>query len=144
LRLNSKFDRDLSEFRLKAFAMSKGTAIHMWEVIPEKFEHGEDVIDTKTGRQGQVRCTSWDKKQEQWRYCIDFKDIDDPEKYIPEPRLTRAPAQTRLDTGKKILYAPRKLKHQRRLPPYFRPVKHDRWYSDWQTRPLTKPMKNHQ
>jgi len=116
----------------------------MWEVIPAKFEHGEDVIDTKTGRLGQVRCTAWDKRLEQWRYCIDFKDIDDQEKYIEEPRLTRAPAQTRLDNAKTILYAPRKLKHQRRLPPYVRRVKRDRLYGDWYTRPLSKFMKNHQ
>jgi hypothetical protein len=142
LRFNSEFE--VPEFRLKAFALSKGTATHMWEVIPEKFEHGEDVIDTKTGRLGQVRCTRWDKKLEQWQYCISFKDIDDPEKYIPEPRLTRAPAQTRLDNTKKILYAPRRLKHQRRLPPYVKKTSKPDRFGDYFTRPLSKFMKNHQ
>ena len=108
------------EFSLKAYAISKGTCSHMWEVTPQQFEHGQDVIDRETGKQGQVRFTVWSPKLEGWLYCISRKDIDDPTKYVAEARLIKAPAQTRLDTRKTILYAPKKLKHQQRPSPYFR------------------------
>ena len=103
-----------AEFSLKAYAISNGTKSHLWEVTPQKFEHGEDVVDTKRGRLGQVIFTRWDAKLEGWRYCIRRKDIDNEGNHVPESDLAKAPAQTRIDNGKTILYAPRKLRLQLR------------------------------
>ena len=135
LRFGREFEEE--KFSLKAYVLSKGESSHMWEVTPEGFEHGEDVIVTKTGRLGQVQCTSWDPKLETWRYCIARKDADDVSLYIPESQLIGAPAQTRLDTGKTILYAPRKLKHQRRAP-RFRRDKGFNWFDYRSSDPLGK------
>jgi hypothetical protein len=137
LRLNSELE--FPEFRLKAFALSKGTKTHMWEVTPQAFEYGEDVIDTETGKLGQVRFIVWDCKHEIWLYCISRKDIDNEEAWVKESRLKRAPAQTRIDkAGKTILYAPRKLKHQQRLAPYVKRVSKLDRFGDYYTRPLSK------
>jgi len=87
----------------------------MSEVTPQAFEYGQDVIDTETGKIGQVRFIVWEIKREIWLYCISRKDIDDEESWVEESRLKLAPAQTRIDeTGKTILYAPRRLKPPRR------------------------------
>jgi hypothetical protein len=87
-------------------------------VTQQAFEHGEAVTDTRTDSHGQVRCATWDPRLEMWRYCISRKDIDDETKWPPECFLKRAPAQTRIDKkNAKILYAPRKLKHQQRSYP---------------------------
>jgi len=110
-----KLLEDETEFSAKAFTISKGTSCRMSEVTPQQFEYGQDVIDAKTGRSGQVRFIVWETKREVWLYCISRKDIDDEESWIEESRLQLAPAQTRIDeTGKTILYAPRRLKHQQR------------------------------
>ena len=133
---------DEPEFRLKAFAISKGTSCCMSEVTPQAFEYGQDVINTETGRIGQVRFIVWECKLEIWLYCISRKDIDDEESWVKESLLKLAPAQTRIDeTGKTILYAPRRLKRQQRLPAYVKkgtPIK-DRYSGErWLSRPLTQ------
>jgi len=96
----------------------------MSEVTPQAFEHGQDVIDTKTGRSGQVQFIVWEPKHEVWLYCISRKDVDDEERWVEESRLKAAPAQSRIDEkGKTILYAPRRLKHQQRSSSYVRRTK---------------------
>jgi len=118
-------------FSLKAYAISNGTSCHLWEVTPQKFEGGEEVVDTQRGRFGQVVFTTWDSKLESWRYCIRRKDIDNPERHVPESQLARAPAQTRIDNGKTILYAPRKFQHER-CPA----LKLDKRMERWLSKPL--------
>jgi len=109
-----RFQEDEERFSLKAYALSKGQHVHMSEVTAWKFEHGENVTDTHTGKHGQVHLRVWDGKLETWRYCISRKDVDDEDKYVVESHLVRAPAQTRIDTGKTMLYAPRRLRGQDR------------------------------
>ena len=104
----------------------------MAEVTPQKFEYGENVTDSLTGKHGQVHLIVWDAALEQWRYCISRKDVDNEDRYIKESQLVRAPAQIRIDTGKTILYAPRRLRQRRhRYSPFARrPTKADeRWLS---------------
>ena len=104
----------------------------MSEVTPQEFEHGENVTDIRTGKHGHVHLIVWDSALEQWFYCISRKDVDDEDKYILESQLVRAPAQTRIDTGKTMLYAPTRLRRRRHRDGPFarRPTKADeRWLS---------------
>ena len=115
----------------------------MSEVTPQKFEYGQDVIDAETGKSGQVRFIVWETNREVWLYCISRKDIDDEESWVEEARLQLAPAQTRIDeTGKTILYAPRRLKRQQRLQPYVQKNRvniKDRYnLESWQSRQLVQ------
>lgn len=118
------------EFRLKAYGLSKGASVRMSEVTPQKFEYGENVKDTRTGRQGQVHLIIWGPTLEGWRYCIARKDVDNLERYVDEPDLMKAPAQTRIDNAKAIRYAPKKLK--RRAAPHRRSERFD-----WASKRLT-------
>jgi hypothetical protein len=131
---------DEDEFSAKAFTISKGTSCRMSEVTPQAFEYGQDVMDTETGKSGQVRFIVWNCRREIWLYCISGKDIDHEERWVEESHLKLAPAQTRIDkTGKTILYAPRKLKHQqRRLTQHVKRVNiKDKYNSEsWQSRQL--------
>lgn len=115
----------------------------MSEVTPQAFEYGQDVIDTETGRLGQVRFIVWETKREIWLYCISRKDIDNEESWIEESHLKRAPAQTRIDeAGKTILYAPRRLKPHHRVSFFTRRTRvniKDRYNSEaWQSRQLVQ------